>query len=244
MKRMSLSLLTIAISCGMSATLKSEEKKVVTSAVKNSTATPIAKNNNATSSEGKHLYFNQFEATKAGSSKEKQDEIAAFQQKITAELEERRDKGAKRLEEFNAKKDILSKDAREKEQTELVNLSRDLQNEVQKAQELVRAKVNQLSEDLMREIETAAIEVAKNMDADTLTEMNTGRLVYQKDKSKDITVKVTDKMNKDYEVKVAQNKKDASKEATKTASTTPAAKQTTVATTDTKVPQKTVAKAA
>lgn len=210
-----ISLLTAVVCCGVSASMMADEKKVV--------AKPqVTQNKQVASNKSETLKIGTWDMyknlSKDGSSKDKQ---VAINEKQTAEatrLEEKRQKSAKRLEEFNAKKDVLAKDVREKEEKELLALSRELQAEVQKAQELVRAEVNKLTEELALEAETAAIEVAKATGLDLLIEKNTGRVVYEKTTSFDITEKVAEKMNKNYEVKLAQNKKAEAKDTVKTAS--------------------------
>jgi outer membrane protein len=142
----------------------------------------------------------------AADGKEKQLEMDALQRVETNNLERQRQESAKKLEEFNAKKDMLSKEARAKEEQELMALSRDLQNEVQKAQERVRHELNKATEELARAAEQAAIEVAKEEGVDFLIEKNTGRVIFSKD-AYDLTSRVTDKMNGNRELRLAaQNK--------------------------------------
>jgi len=207
------SLLTALVCCGVSISPLLAEDKVA-SASKPATQ---AKQETTKTANLKIGTWNMYEnLSKDGSSKEKQVAINELQTKETAKLEEKRVKSTKRFEEFNAKKDMLSKDAREKEEKELLALSRDMQIEAQKAQELVRAEVAKLTEGLALEAETAAIEVAKSLDLDLLLEKNTGRVVYEKSTSHDITAQVGAKMNKNYEIKLAENKK-AEADAVKTA---------------------------
>ncbi|HEV2916150.1 MAG TPA: OmpH family outer membrane protein [Candidatus Babeliales bacterium] len=142
----------------------------------------------------------------AGDGKEKQQEMEQLQKEATNTLEQQRQASAKRLDAFNAKKDTLSKEAREKEEQELIALSRDLQNEVQKAQERIRHELNKATEELARTAEQAAIEIAKEDNIDLLIEKNTGRVVYNKE-TYDITNRVTQRMDEKRATRLAQNKK-------------------------------------
>jgi Skp family chaperone for outer membrane proteins len=141
-----------------------------------------------------------------GDGKEKQQEMEVLQKDLTANLEQQRLASAKKLESFNAKKDTLSKEAREREEQELIALSRELQNEVQKAQERVRHELNKATEELAHAAEQAAVEIAKADKLDLLIEKNTGRVIYSRE-SFDVTKRVEETMNRNREVRLAQNKK-------------------------------------
>jgi Skp family chaperone for outer membrane proteins len=148
--------------------------------------------------------FSRIGVTDAG--KEEQKELDAMQRTEANNLEQQRVASTKRLEGFNAKKDTLSKEAREREEQELIALSRDLQNDVQKAQERVRHEMNKATEKLARAAEKAAIEIAQEDKLDLLIEKNTGRVIYSRE-SYDVSARVEAKMNEHYRVAQAQTTK-------------------------------------
>jgi Skp family chaperone for outer membrane proteins len=158
----------------------------------------------------------------------KQKEMEDIQKMEANALEQQRQSCSKKLETFNAKKETLSKEAREKEEQELMALSRDLQNEVQKAQERIRGELSKATEELARAVEEAAVSIAKADHLDLLIDKNTGRVVYSKD-SYDLTPRIEAKMNENYKIALAKDKKaadtltasakDAPKESIKTVAT-------------------------
>lgn len=147
--------------------------------------------------------------------KEEQAVMEKLQAKESERLEGDRKKLDDRLKAFNAKKDTLSEDARKKEEQELMAASNNLQNEVRKAQELIRAEMGKATEKLAKLTEEAAVEIAKAEKVDVLLEKNTGRVVYTKNGT-DLTDKIQKKMNE--KTALAKNSKGASA-SVKTAST-------------------------
>jgi outer membrane protein len=146
--------------------------------------------------------------------KEEQAVMEQLQAKYSEQLEGDRKKLDDRLKVFNAKKDTLSEDARKKEEQELMAASNNLQNEVRKAQELIRAEMGKATERLSKLTEEAAVEIAKAEKVDVLLEKNTGRVVYTKNGT-DLTDKIQNKMNE--KTTLAKNSKGAAKAPVKTA---------------------------
>jgi Skp family chaperone for outer membrane proteins len=144
--------------------------------------------------------------------KEEQKVMEKRQTELAAQLEEQRKGLDERLKQFNAKKDTMSKEAREKEEQELMAASNALQTEVRKAQETIRGEMTKATEKLAKLAEEAAVEIAKAENVDVLLEKNTGRVVYTKNGT-DLTDKIQRKMNE----KTALAKNKAPKPTQKTA---------------------------
>lgn len=135
--------------------------------------------------------------------KEEQKAMEKLQTEKAAALEADRKTLDDKLKQFNAKKDTLSQEARQKEEQELMAASNELQNKVRKAQEEIRLEMTKATEKLAKVAEEAAIEVAKAEKVDVLLEKNTGRVIYTKNGS-DLTDKIQKKMND--KTAVAKNK--------------------------------------
>ncbi len=205
MNKVSLRLLTIATCCAITANVYADDKRAEPTIQQ-----PL--------NVGVWEMFTTLSSSDEG--KLEQTRVTTLQAEKASKLEAQRQESAKKLTEFNAKKDTLSKEARDKQEQELLALSRDLQNEVQKAQELVRHEMNRATEKLARDAEKAAIEVAKAEDLDVLLEKNTGRVIWSKDNF-DVTSKVTAKMNENHKIALAQNKQATSKTTTVATNKTP-----------------------
>ncbi len=126
--------------------------------------------------------------------KEAQQAMEKLQTEKASALEADRKTLDDRLKQFNAKKDTLSQEARQKEEQELMAASGELQNKVRKAQEEIRLEMTKATEKLAKVAEEAAVEVAKAEKVDVLLEKNTGRVIYTKNGS-DLTDKIQKKMN-------------------------------------------------
>lgn len=108
------------------------------------------------------------------------------------------------VKDFNAKKDLLTTDARSKEEQRLLSLQSDLQNEAQKAEQELRLLMNSLTEDLAAEAEKAAIALAQEKDFDLLLEKTSGRVVHCKS-TYEFTGLVANKMDTSWETRLAKN---------------------------------------
>lgn len=146
--------------------------------------------------------------------KEAQKAMEKLQTDLAAELETKRKNLDERLKLFNAKKETLSTEARQKEEQELMAASNELQGEVRQAQERIRGEMNKVTEKLAKVAEEAAVEIAKAEKVDVLLEKNTGRVIYTKNGT-DLTDKVQKKMNE--KTAVAKAKQPAAKAAQKVA---------------------------
>lgn len=146
--------------------------------------------------------------------KEAQKAMEKLQTDLAAGLETERKNLDERLKLFNAKKDTLSAEARQKEEQELMAASNELQGKVRNAQERIRGEMNIVTEKLAKVAEEAAVEIAKAEKVDVLLEKNTGRVIYTKNGT-DLTDKVQKKMNE--KSAVAKAKQPAAKPTQKTA---------------------------
>jgi Skp family chaperone for outer membrane proteins len=108
------------------------------------------------------------------------------------------------VKDFNAKKDLLTGDARAKEEQRLMSLQSDLQNEVQKAEQELRLFMNSLTEDLATEAEKAAIALAQEKNFDLLLEKTSGRVIYCK-ANYEFSELVSNKMDSSWQTRLAKN---------------------------------------
>lgn len=125
--------------------------------------------------------------------KELEGKIATLQQSFESQVKD-----------FNTKKDLLTTDARAKEEQRLVNLQSDLQNEAQKAEQELRLVMNSLTEDLAQEAEKAAIALAQEKNFDLLLEKTSGRVIYCK-ANYEFTELVSNKMDSSWQTRLAKN---------------------------------------
>ena len=97
-----------------------------------------------------------------------------------------------------------------------------------KHKNVIRGELSKATEELARAVEEAAVSIAKADHLDLLIDKNTGRVVYSKD-SYDLTPRIEAKMNENYKIALAKDKKaaetltasakDAPKESIKTVAT-------------------------
>lgn len=125
--------------------------------------------------------------------KELETNIATLQQSFESQVKD-----------FNTKKDLLTTDARAKEEQRLLSLQSDLQNEAQKAEQELRLVMNSLTEDLAMEAEKAAIALAQEKDFDLLLEKTSGRVIFCK-ATYEFTDLVANKMDTSWETRLAKN---------------------------------------
>ena len=83
------------------------------------------------------------------------------------------------------------------------------------------------TENLARNVDQAVIKVAKEENLDAVVDKVTGRVIYVDEKF-DFTAQVKSEMNKQYEIKLAQNKKESNKLDTMATAKTNTVRTTTV----------------
>jgi Skp family chaperone for outer membrane proteins len=107
--------------------------------------------------------------------------------------------------DYIAKSTTMSDSARDKEEKKLVKMERELKNLVAEKEEELKMDMQIATETLARELETAVAQLAKDENLDVVFDKMTGRAIYVSEKL-DYTSKAIEQVNKNYQVKLAQNK--------------------------------------
>jgi outer membrane protein len=110
------------------------------------------------------------------------------------------------MNKFKTESSTLNDSARAKKEQELTKMKRDYDNIVQGSEEQMKLVMQQVTEQLAKEVEQAVIEIAKNERLDAVVDRVTGRVVYTSEKS-DYTTKIVKVMNKNYDYKLANSGK-------------------------------------
>ena len=159
-------------------------------------------------------------------------------QKARKEIEAKRDLAGKEIRDeskkyekvkndYIAKSSTMSDAARAKEEKQLIKMENELKNLVIEKEEELKADMQFATENLAQSLEATVAQLAQNENLDIVFDKMTGRAMYVSNKF-DYTDKAIKEMNKNYEIKLAQNKQPEA--ATKVADnkTAPAAKQAKV----------------
>ena len=155
-------------------------------------------------------------------------------QKARKEIEAKRDLAGKEIQDESkkyekvkndciAKSSTMSDAARAKEEKQLIKMENELKNLVIEKEEELKADMQFATENLAQSLEATVAQLAQNENLDIVFDKMTGRAMYVSNKF-DYTDKAIKEMNKNYEIKLAQNKQPEA--ATKVADnkTAPAAK--------------------
>jgi len=140
-------------------------------------------------------------------------------QKARKEIESKRDLATKEIQDeskrfekakndYIAKSTTMSDSAREKEEKQLMKMERDLKNLVAEKEEELKMDMQLATESLAQSLDTGVAKLAKNENLDVVFDKMTGRAMYVSDKF-DFTAQTIKEVNKNYEVKLAQNSKQA-----------------------------------
>lgn len=136
---------------------------------------------------------------------------------VSKELENKRKEYAQALEteekqlnqamtEYRNKSSMLSESARSKEEQRIAKLKRDYEAKAKNNEEDLKLIMQQKTEHLGRKIEKAVAEIAKRDGLDAVVDKVTGRVIYTSNTS-DCTMKITEEMNRQYDVQNASGKK-------------------------------------
>jgi Skp family chaperone for outer membrane proteins len=131
------------------------------------------------------------------------------------EIEYKRDLATQEIQELNkkiekAKTDYMNKAstmtdaAREKEEKRIIKMERDLKNLVAEKEEELKLDMQIATEKLALDMEAAVIEVAQEENIDIVIDKMTGRALYVAE-TFDYTDKIIDRVNKNHQIKLAQN---------------------------------------
>jgi len=134
-------------------------------------------------------------------------ELEEKREVLGKEIQQEEQKITQIMSEYKGKSSMLSDSAREKEEKKLMKMDREYKNKIQESEEELKIDMQKKTENLARNVDKAVIKVAKEEKLDAVVDKVTGRVIYVDEKF-DFTVQVKGEMNKQYEVKLAQNKKD------------------------------------
>ena len=140
-------------------------------------------------------------------------------QKARRDIERKKDLASQEIQEESrafekAKNDYISKSttmsdaAREKEEKRLARMERDLKNLVTEKEEELKHDMQYATEMLAQSLEAGVSKLAQNEDIDIVFDKMTGRAIYVSDKF-NFTDKAIKEVNKNYEIKLAQNKSES-----------------------------------
>lgn len=120
------------------------------------------------------------------------------------ELQEEAKALQKASSEYMSKATTMSEKARENEEKRLMKLDREAKAHAAEKNEEINLEMQIATETLAKGVEEAVIQIAKEDNVDLVFD-TMGRIIYVSD-AFDITNKVIDRVNKNYEIVLAQNK--------------------------------------
>ncbi|HLJ31821.1 MAG TPA: OmpH family outer membrane protein [Candidatus Babeliales bacterium] len=151
-------------------------------------------------------------------------EIEGKRDLATREIQDESKKFEKAKNDYVAKSSTMSDAARDKEEKQLMKMERELKNLVAEKEEELKADMQIATENLAHSLDASVAKLAQNQNLDIVIDKMTGRAMYVSDKF-DFTDQAIKEMDKNYEVKLAQNSKQ--QEATKVADNKAAAPKAT-----------------
>jgi len=192
-------------------------QKKSTSPVKNDTKTVVQKENPKTlssfmdanlSTNIEIRFIDSFEVM--GGCKEgvkARHDLETKRELLSKDLQKEEQKMTQTMSEYKGKSSMLNDSAREKEEKKLMRMDREYKNKIQESEEDLKIDMQKKTENLARNVDKAVIKVAKQEKLDAVVDKVTGRVIYVDDKF-DFTAQVKSEMNKQYDIKLAQNKKE------------------------------------
>jgi outer membrane protein len=121
------------------------------------------------------------------------------------EIQEESKKFEKAKNEYVSKSTTMSDSAREKSEKQLMKMERDIKTLVAEKEEDLKVDMQMATETLAQGLDAGVAKLAKNENLDVVFDKMTGRAMYVSEKF-DFTNKAIKEVNKNYEVKLAQNK--------------------------------------
>lgn len=137
--------------------------------------------------------------------KKAREEIEHKRDLATQEIQDESKKFEKAKNDYMAKSTTMSDSAREKEEKRLMKMDREMKSLVSEKEEELKLDMQIATETLAQGLEAGVAKLAKNENLDVVFDKMTGRAIYVSDKF-DYTTKAIKEVNKNYEVKLAQNK--------------------------------------
>ena len=132
-------------------------------------------------------------------------EIEAKRDLASNEIQEESKKFEKAKSDYVSKSTTMSDAAREKAEKNLMKMERDIKNFVAEKEEELKMDMQIATENLAQELDSGVTKLAKNENLDVVFDKMTGRAMYVSEKF-DFTKQAIKEVNKNYEVKLAQNK--------------------------------------
>lgn len=141
-------------------------------------------------------------------------ELEAMRTQLTQDLKNAEEDYVKQANAYQEKAKTLSPEAREKEQTRLMDKRRDVESKVQKAEDKLKYTMQASTERLGQKAQQVIATYAQENGLDIVFDTASGRALWSSDKT-DLTQLMVSTMNTNYKTELAQaNKKDAPKVAT------------------------------
>jgi Skp family chaperone for outer membrane proteins len=136
-------------------------------------------------------------------------EIEAKRDLAGKEIQEETKKYEKARNDYASKSTTMSDAARAKEEKQLMKMEHEIKSLVAEKEEELKMDMQFATENLAQNLESTVAELAQTENLDIVFDKMTGRAMYVSNKF-DYTDKAIKKMNKNYEVKLAQNKQSES----------------------------------
>jgi Skp family chaperone for outer membrane proteins len=125
-----------------------------------------------------------------------------------ASIESKAKKFETAANEFKSKAATMNEASRTKRAREMEDMKRDYENFLQDCEKEMQLAMQQVTEALAKEVETAVADLAKKEGLDAVVDKITGRTIWSSDKA-DLTGQVVQSMNQRYAYKLAHNEKSA-----------------------------------
>jgi outer membrane protein len=133
-------------------------------------------------------------------------DIEAKRDLATQEIQDDSKTFEKAKADYIAKSTMMTDSAREKEEKKLIKMERDLKNLVAEKEEELKLDMQIATETLAQGLEAGVAKLAKNEKFDVVFDKMTGRAIYVADNF-NLTEKAIKEVDKNYQVKLAQNSK-------------------------------------
>ncbi len=132
-------------------------------------------------------------------------ELENKRKELAKKIETEEKKVAQAMTEYRGQASTLSDSARNKKELDLTNMKRDYEAMVQKYEEELKIVMQQKTELLAKEVDKAVAQIAKTEGIDAVIDRMSGRTIYASQRG-NFTKKITNEMNKQYDVKLAAGK--------------------------------------
>lgn len=191
----------IAVPC----TNASDKSKTITTATKNLSASDVLGDSQVTVDATIGFVESFTIMGECTEGKAARQNIEAKRDLAGQEIQEESKKFEKAKNDYIAKSTTMSDSAREKAEKDLMKKERDIKSLVAEKEEDLKLDMQIATETLAQGLEAGVAKLAKNEGLDVVFDKMTGRAIYVSEKF-DYTAKAIKEVDKNYEVKLAQNK--------------------------------------